>query len=116
MHDYDKIFRPKTAAEIAEDMKRILPSYLGYQANPRSVIMAMFALQLQERDLMIQDLWNAYGNSNPPIEHLKQLDNLELCEPLYKDEPAKAPECECGKEKHGFASHASWCKKWNKES
>lgn len=20
--------------------------------------------------------------------------------------------CECGKEKHGFASHSTWCKKW----
>lgn len=20
--------------------------------------------------------------------------------------------CECGKEKHGFANHSTWCKKW----
>jgi hypothetical protein len=24
------------------------------------------------------------------------------------------PICECGKDKHGFASHATWCKKYNK--
>lgn len=22
------------------------------------------------------------------------------------------PICECGKEKHGFTSHSTWCKKW----
>jgi hypothetical protein len=47
--------------------------------------------------------------------NLSQLDNLEICEPLYSEEKPKvvAKECECGKEKHGFATHATWCKKWN---
>ena len=30
------------------------------------------------------------------------------------DELHSRIECECGKEKHGFANHTFWCKKWRK--
>jgi len=105
--NYEKLFRPKTAAEIADQMIQMLPHYIGQKCEPGSNFMAMiemFALQLHERDLMMAQLWNQY-NPVTNNEQLKQLDNLEICEPLYSEEKPKviAKECECGKEKHGLS-------------
>lgn len=70
---------------------------------------------------ILEDILKAYGDFQP-WSIFEQLDNLEAIvrQSGETDEEFKKRlnpiKCECGKEKHGFASHSTWCKKWNQGS
>lgn len=70
---------------------------------------------------MIEEAFDMCMADFQPFD-LLQLDNLEIngaVERQYGETDDQLRErinpikCECGKEKHGFASHSTWCKKWN---
>lgn len=64
---------------------------------------------------MLEDAFKVCRENFQPFD-LLQLDNIEMNEPPKSSDIVDSlilTRCECGKEKHGFASHSTWCKKWN---
>jgi hypothetical protein len=64
---------------------------------------------ISEADITLHDLFEALSAPLPPGVKVEGLPPLE-----FNYDPTKLMKaCECGKDKHGFARHSTWCPKYD---
>jgi hypothetical protein len=104
-------FKPRSYDQIIAEMIQTLSVSMGshIEIRPGSVtytLISVMANQVYVLEHMMSD-WSFQAENLKLPEFVHEFKDSAIV--LHK---GNFDECECGKEKHGFASHSTWCKQY----